>query len=119
MAPRIPHPHRVRLFTRSANYGRGVEIRVVEINHDGDVIAEAKPLEFVAVDPSDLGQATPEAAPALMLRYDAAQSLFDELWQQGYRPARGDVSPGHIKATEKHLEDMRAIVFAKIEVAKP
>ncbi len=49
---------------------------------------------------------------------EALQSLMDELWRLGVRPA--DIgTPGHLAATTKHLEDMRAITFGKLEIQKP
>lgn len=49
---------------------------------------------------------------------EALQSLMDELWREGFRPK--DIgTAGHLSATQKHLEDMRAIAFAKLETPKP
>ena len=41
----------------------------------------------------------------------AAQELMDQLWQAGLRPSEGSGSAGSLKATERHLEDMRKLVF--------
>lgn len=50
--------------------------------------------------------------PATMaLSRDAAQRLMDELWHVGLRPSEGSGSAGSLAATERHLADMRAIVF--------
>ena len=48
-----------------------------------------------------------------------AQRLMDELWTAGLRPTQGKQSEGVTAAQGRHLEDMRAIAFAKLEVAKP
>ncbi len=40
-----------------------------------------------------------------------AQRLIDELWNAGLRPAGGIGSVGQLAATERHLADMRALVF--------
>jgi hypothetical protein len=41
----------------------------------------------------------------------AAQELMDQLWSVGLRPTEGKGSAGSLAATERHLEDMRALVF--------
>jgi hypothetical protein len=56
----------------------------------------------------------PPAKP-LLVHDQEAQLLFDELWQLGLRPTSEPSGEG-IKA---HLEDMRAIAFAKMEIDKP
>lgn len=50
--------------------------------------------------------------PTLTLRPDEAQQFMDELWRTGIRPTEGAGSVGQMAATEKHLEDMRRLVFA-------
>lgn len=46
-----------------------------------------------------------------LLSYDDAQLLMDDLWNAGLRPTEGTGSAGSLKATERHLEDMRTLVF--------
>lgn len=53
------------------------------------------------------------APPFLSLAPEDAQSLMDELWSAGLRPSEGSGSAGSLAATERHLEDMRALVFRK------
>lgn len=50
----------------------------------------------------------------LDLPIDTAQELMDELWHCGLRPSDGTGSAGSLRATEKHLEDMRKLAFHKI-----
>jgi hypothetical protein len=50
-------------------------------------------------------------APICDLRKDEAQQLMDELWRAGLRPSEGSGSAGSLAATERHLADMRALVF--------
>ncbi len=40
-----------------------------------------------------------------------AQLLMDDLWHCGIRPSSGEGSVGQLGATQKHLEDMRTLVF--------
>lgn len=49
--------------------------------------------------------------PAITLQPDQAQALIDELWRTGLRPTEGTGSAGSLAATERHLADMRALVF--------
>lgn len=50
-------------------------------------------------------------APLITLRPEDAQFLMDELWRTGLRPTEGTGSAGSLAATERHLADMRSIVF--------
>jgi hypothetical protein len=49
--------------------------------------------------------------PSCRLDQTQAQRLMDELWQCGLRPSEGSGSAGSLAATERHLEDMRRLVF--------
>jgi len=51
--------------------------------------------------------------PMLRLGIQQAQQLIDELWQCGLRPSEGTGSAGAMAATQKHLEDMRTLVFKR------
>lgn len=49
--------------------------------------------------------------PAFSLEAKAVQRLMDDLWNCGYRPSDGVGSAGQLSAVQKHLEDMRTLVF--------
>jgi hypothetical protein len=49
--------------------------------------------------------------PPIRLSMVVGQELIDQLWQAGLRPSEGSGSAGSLKATERHLEDMRRLVF--------
>jgi len=49
--------------------------------------------------------------PTLTIKMDEAQTLMDDLWASGIRPTEGTGSAGSLRATEKHLADMRRLVF--------
>jgi len=51
--------------------------------------------------------------PTLSISETSAQRLMDELWDCGLRPTEGSGSAGAMAATQKHLEDMRTLVFKK------
>jgi len=45
--------------------------------------------------------------------FAGAQELMDDLWRCGIRPTDGAGTAGSMAATERHLEDMRKLVFEK------
>lgn len=99
---------------RSANWGRYFEIRFATLNAERDVVAVAKPIEFIPIEPgAEVGE------PTAMLTLDHLQNLMDQLWSLGFRPERGQLSVGQVAAVNRHLEDMRTLAFAKLEVPKP
>ena len=49
--------------------------------------------------------------PTMELTHEEARALMDELWAAGVRPSNGEGNAGQLGATEKHLEDMRRLVF--------
>ena len=70
----------------------------------------AMPLEFKLFDKSKDGLVQD---PFLTIELEAAQELMDSLWDCGLRPTEGSGSAGALAATQKHLEDMRKLVFEK------
>jgi hypothetical protein len=54
--------------------------------------------------------------PTFTLNKDEAQTLIDDLWNAGIRPTEGTGSAGSLRATEKHLDDMRKITFNKLNI---
>jgi len=53
-----------------------------------------------------------EMAPIAMSLSDLeAQALMDRLWSAGLRPSEGSGSAGALAATERHLNDLRRLVF--------
>jgi hypothetical protein len=54
--------------------------------------------------------------PFLSLGSHEAQKLMDELWDCGLRPSEGAGSAGAMRATEKHLEDMKIIAFHALKI---
>ena len=71
-------------------------------------------VEFTDVEP---GGILPEIDPTFTLPRHHAQALMDELWQCGLRPSEGTGSAGSLRAVEKHLDDMRAIVGKQLDVS--
>lgn len=52
----------------------------------------------------------------MQLSDKSAQTLMDDLWNAGYRPTEGTGSAGSLRATEKHLNDMRKLVSKTLDV---
>lgn len=46
----------------------------------------------------------------------AGQMLMDDLWQCGLRPTEGAGSAGAMRAAERHLADLRTILFKKMDI---
>lgn len=63
----------------------------------------------------------PRTQPAASFRLSraAAQSLMDRLYSLGLRPKEAAYFNPALVATKEHLEDMRAIAFAKTGVTPP
>jgi len=49
--------------------------------------------------------------PVAYIEQNDAQTLIDSLWAAGLRPSEGSGSAGALAATQRHLEDMRTLVF--------
>lgn len=105
---------RYKFCLQSANYGRGIEVRLLGLSSSGEITAEARKAVF-----ENFEEGTQWSAPLVTIEKDTAQNLMDELWMLGFRPERGELSVGQVAATEKHLLDMRTIVFSKLEIQKP
>ncbi len=52
--------------------------------------------------------------PSINLEMNEAQVLMDTLYDCGVRPTEVNGSAGAMRATEKHLEDMRKLVFDRL-----
>jgi hypothetical protein len=74
----------------------------------GSLPCYAEPVIFREIPPEELPT---RREPTFSLTPEAAQSLMDELWRCGLRPTEGSGSAGSLAATERHLADMRALVF--------
>jgi hypothetical protein len=59
--------------------------------------------------------------PPVAMRPTTAQGqdLLDRLYRAGFRPTEARGGEGTLAATQKHLEDMRAITFDKLAIDPP
>lgn len=72
-------------------------------------IEVVQPLTLVARKPEDDGMEIPKT---FSVTSEEAQRMMDELWRVGVRPSAEEGSAGAMAAVQRHLEDMRTLVFA-------
>ncbi|NKE69876.1 hypothetical protein [Candidatus Manganitrophus noduliformans] len=89
----------------------GIDLLVGLEDFNGQIVATGKPIEF-----NSYVAGRRVEAPTLSLKDGEAQLLMDELWKVGIRPSSGQGSVGQLAATERHLSDMRTIVFDKLKI---
>lgn len=83
----------------SAPWNRGVEFLIKQGNATAEPIVMKEREEFAYCESS------------FSLKADEAQTLMDDLWNAGLRPTEGTGSAGALAATQRHLDDMRKLVF--------
>jgi hypothetical protein len=100
----------LRVFCHRDPFGFGeVDFLLRGTEDFGRLLIQAHPIVFESKDIKDyLGE---RQAPSFSLKADNTQLLMDELWRIGFRPTEGHGSVGQLGAVEKHLADMRALVF--------
>jgi hypothetical protein len=86
-----------------------IAVLIAERNHHGEIIAYAEPMQLTKLTPEQRGG--DELRETMNLHDEEAQQLLDELWRIGIRPSNGEGSVGQLAATERHLADMRTLVF--------
>ncbi len=84
----------------------GISLHLFERLPDGNISLLAG-LQFETISPAEAVY----PGEAINLPYEVAQQLIDSLWDCGLRPSEGTGSAGAMAATQKHLEDMRRLVF--------
>jgi len=104
------HGTKMDIFCGREPFWRDVRfwIRRVEFQPGINRVWYALPLTLKEILPADEGIEQP---PTFSLRDEQAQNLIDELWRVGFRPSEGSGSAGSLAATERHLADMRHLVF--------
>ena len=95
-----------RLTNKVCFHGDAVDDR-------GNLVGKITTMEVKELTEDDLF--VDNGPPLFEMSNNAAQKLFDQLYSIGFRSS--DVgSAGHLKATEKHLEDMRKIAFDQLNL---
>jgi hypothetical protein len=95
------------LRAMASPWWRGVTFLLREYRGPSDIV-EFDGAAWIKIEPTEPAV---EREPSFSLRMDEAQTLMDDLWNCGLRPTEGAGSAGSLRATEKHLADMRKIVF--------
>ncbi len=98
----------IRAQTQAWSWGIGLFI----VSNDGNKPVRVKEIVMEAVDPD----AHISCEPSFTIEKNVAQVLMDDLWNCGVRPTDGAGTAGSMRATEKHLDDMRKIAFHKLEI---
>jgi hypothetical protein len=90
-----------------------IALRIAQItDHDGGEhrVAIAEPLRLRTLSDEDMGT---ELRETLSISPSDAQQFMDELWRVGIRPTEAAGSVGQLAAVERHLDDMRTLVFKR------
>lgn len=95
------------VFARLANWSNRIEILLTRNDAGKAYIVTHDNLQW------EERPTAVEVEPTISLEYEEAQKLMDELWNCGLRPSEGSGSAGALAATQKHLEDMRRLVFTE------
>lgn len=99
---------------------KGLEIRAIKADHRQGIaifIEEDRDRKYYLAEPLAMKDQTEATAlftpmtPTASLSSTAAQQLIDDLWDCGLRPSEGSGSAGQLAAVERHLKDMRTLVF--------
>lgn len=98
----------VRLEAAAKSWSNAIDF-VLFARH-GDKIAHSTKIEMYVPEKSEEGLSI---EPTFSLQSEEVQELMDRLWQLGFRPSEGTGSAGALAATQKHLEDMRRLVFER------
>jgi hypothetical protein len=100
---------KAEIMARRDDWNEGISVYMRQ-KTSGAGLCAAQPLQIKEVASGY------QIEPFMRLHIQEAQQLMDELWQCGLRPTEGTGSAGSLKATEKHLEDMRLIAMKKIGI---
>ena len=91
---------------------QAVELFVSERLSDGSISLGTDVIMAVS-DPARMRGSTMD------ISYEAATLLLTDLWVAGFRPTGVEHATDAAQNMARHLEDMRAIAFDKLRVAKP
>lgn len=89
---------------------RDFALHLHQISEDIGVptLGVAQDMRLLTITPETEGMEHP---PLMRLSADECQQFMDELWRAGIRPTEGAGSVGQLGAVQRHLEDMRTLVF--------
>jgi hypothetical protein len=99
-----------------------IRARMADFSHGGDLIRlfgikQNGSEDVVATSLTMAKHSAAMSYPAFAeIDKTTAQVLIDDLWRCGIRPSEGSLSAGSLLATQNHLNDMRKIVFKKLDI---
>ncbi len=102
-----------QIRARRTDFSQRDGVQLYATQTQGGEIYIAQQLEFKSTGTKDRYQAL---ASFLTISSNEAQRLMDDLWDAGLRPSEGTGSAGSLAATQKHLADMRTIVFKQLKM---
>ncbi len=105
----------LHIYAQRVDFGLRIALYIYRRGSAG-VDAVAEPLTLRTITNQEVGMSH---QPTLQLNPTQAQELIDTLWDCGVRPTEGSGSAGALAATQRHLEDMRVLVFQQIGAEKP
>ena len=108
----------------------GLQIRAINRRFRGGVIdlfgeifgntlaqcKRVKPVTLESIESDDLYKTDIDSHTMCSISIEAAQQLMDDLWQAGLRPSEGTGSAGALAATQRHLDDMRKMMFHQFNI---
>lgn len=100
----------IEFLVHKSPWRSAIEILIAERDFEGELMAVARSVTLEKLTREEHGD---QFDPTLRLETRAVQSLMDDLWRAGVRPSNGEGNVGQLAATEKHLEDMRKLVFER------
>lgn len=103
------HIRDVQLRARAEPWSNGVRVAAFGMDEHGRRVCASQPKWGAVSDRA-------EAPTLALLRMEYAQSLMDDLWAAGLRPTEGSGSAGAMRATERHIEDLRFVSFRLLDV---
>ena len=109
----MPNPRFQKIKAIRQDWLRTIGLYVYRETREGQV-SVAQDMAYSVIAEGEM-----PSCPTISLGITEAQGLMDELWLCGLRPTEGVGSAGSLAATERHLEDMRALVGLSHRIAMP
>jgi len=109
----------VRIKAARSPWGEDIQLLICQGGQHGRPLSVATTMKMWEPPPDVIVE------PTCRMGLNDVQELMDALWQCALRPSEGTGSAGALAATQKHLEDMRAIALppyrtqAFVEARKP
>ncbi|MET4187592.1 hypothetical protein ABIB86_000459 [Bradyrhizobium sp. JR1.7] len=105
---------RFAVFVNSSVYGRGREVLLAMVDFRGDIVAVAPSITMEAKTPEEVNTTFLPPTISGPAGTEFLQSALDAAWAAGLRPKNWRIeTTEQVAAMNNHLQDMRALVFAK------